>query len=100
MTEPPTVALMRETVAFGVQLERLNLAAMTTDQQTAAITRARTEHGRWHADDAMYAGTHTAAGMTSLIHTLAALSLAEGGVTWQGLHWCPDHAQCVAAGAA
>lgn len=93
-------SILRETVALGVSLARLDLAAMTPDQQSAAIAQARIEEGRWHADDAMFGGPHAAAGIASLIRTLAVLSLAEGGVTWQGMHWCPDHAHCVAVGAA
>ena len=97
---PDTLTLMRETVALGVALERQRYAALTDDQRDHAIAQARADEGRMRADDAMYNGSHAAEGMRSLIRTLAALSLAEGGVTWQGLHWCPDHGRCVEAGVA
>ena len=102
MTAPWSAGLIRETLAVGVPLERLRLAAMADDQLAYAIEQARTEEGRWQMDAAMYGGARAAEGMASMIRTLAALSLADGGVTFDGLHWCPDHAHCleVAGGAA
>ena len=51
-----------------------------------------------HADDAMFAGTHAGTGMRNIITALALLAFAEGGVDFDGLHFCTTHAHCIETG--
>lgn len=90
--------IVRATLQLAVPLERARYAELSEGEREALAARIDTHD--LHADDAMFAGTHAAEGMANIIRGLALLSFAPGGVTFAGLHWCPDHAACIEAGVA
>lgn len=89
------IELVKMTLQVAVPLERARYAELSEGDREALAARIDTHE--LHADDAMFAGVHAAEGMTNIIRALALLSFAPGGVTFSGLHWCPDHAACIAA---
>lgn len=89
------LALLRTHLAMAVPLERTRLAQGTEEQRAAQLASLDTHE--LHADDVLYAGRYAAEGIGNLVLALALLSFAPGGVTYAGLHWCPDHDACLAA---
>ena len=89
-------ALMLETLRLAVPLERARYAGLSEGERDALAARIDTHE--LHADDAMFSGRRAAEGMANIIRALALLSFAPGGVTFHGLHWCPDHDECIRAG--
>lgn len=90
----PRPALWRTTIQTGVQLQMLTLHDATADQ-IAAQADGLDAHDL-HADAAMFGGADAGKGMANLIRALALLAHAEGGVDFDGLHFCTDHAHCLA----
>lgn len=90
------VEIVKATLQLAVPLERSRYAELSEGEREALTARIDTHD--LHADDALFAGTHAAEGMANIIRALALLSFAPGGVTFAGLHWCPDHAACIEAG--
>ena len=82
----------RETLRLGVAIERQRVAELTPEEIASAVARIDTHE--LHADEAMFAGKRAAEGMANIVRALALLSFTPGGVTFMGLHWCPDHAAC------
>lgn len=90
----PAAALWRTTVLAGVQLELLALHGV--DPDWVAAEASRLDAHDLHADAAMFGGKNAGKGMANLIRALALLAHAEGGVDFDGLHFCTNHAHCEA----
>ncbi len=77
----------------GVQLQLLTLA--DADPAWVAAEAERLDAYDLHADAAMFGGRDAGKGMANLIRALALLAHAEGGVDFDGLHFCVNHRHCV-----
>lgn len=87
--------LVRSTLMLGVPLARVAYADWEPSEIEAAVSRIDAHD--LHADAALYGGHRAGQGMAGIIRSLALLSWIPGGVTFMGLHWCPNHAECEAA---
>ena len=101
--------VLRTHLQAMVPLRMQELADISRDDLLDAMERLwpRDEDGRrdpWvrDADVVMYGdGPRTREGVNRLVDGLAVAALvADGGVTFNGLHWCTDHAHCIEAGTA
>lgn len=90
----PAPALWQTTVQVGVQLQLLALRDAPPEWIAGEADRLDTFD--LHADAAMFGGANAGKGMANLIRALALLAHAEGGVDFDGLHFCTDHAHCLA----
>ena len=90
----PNAALWRTAVQAGVQLQMLMLHDAATEW--IASEAARIDVYALHADAAMFGGRDAGKGMANLIRALALLAYAEGGVDFDGLHFCTNHTHCEA----
>ena len=84
---------IRTTLQAAVPLRIHELAQWDAEARARLLDAIDTHE--LHADDAMFGGTHTAKGMRNIITALALLAFAAGGVTFDGLHFCTNHAHCL-----
>ena len=84
--------LIHTTLQAAVPLRIAELAQHSPEDRERL--RASMDAHDFHADDAMFAGTHAAEGVRNIITALALLAFAEGGVNFDGLHFCADHSRC------
>jgi hypothetical protein len=111
-----------DALAAAVPLEVMRLREMTPEDRAALArslgmpryaTKPRTPerhaeqagldalpdkgHPLGHADAMLFGGPGAGRSLAAWAKALALLSFAPGGVTFRGLHWCRDHAECLAA---
>ena len=87
--------LLRTHLAAMVPLRIRELREATPEQLTYQAGRYRSTED-WHDSGAFSAGAADREAVARLTSTLAALAYAEGGVDFFGMHWCTDHAHCLA----
>jgi hypothetical protein len=90
-------SLLRDTLRFAVPLQMVELLSqpqatlIDLAQEAAQIIAV-------HGDDLQFGGAHCAAAFSALARGLAISALlSEGGVDFDGQHWCTDPT-CKAAG--
>jgi hypothetical protein len=94
--------VLTATLQVAVPLEIIRLRILDDDQRQW-IARTAAQEIASHGDDILFKSKRagdTARAFNHLATGLAALAYQPGGVTFAGLHWCPDHTQCEAAQAA
>lgn len=81
--------VLRETLRLAVPLHVEKLRGLDGEQLAAIANATATTVGS-HGDDIQYGGRHCAEAFNALARGLAAAALAAwGGVTFDGMHWCP-----------
>ncbi|GIH70294.1 hypothetical protein [Sphaerimonospora thailandensis] len=90
-------AITRRKLAITIQalvpLRVLELAGTSFEERERAVGRASqviAEHG----DDLQFGGRHRPDAIKTLVRALAVLAYQPGGVTYEGMHFCVDHAEC------
>jgi hypothetical protein len=80
--------VLRETLRLAVPLHMRELRDRPARILAAIASQAATTIGS-HGDALQYGGKHCAQAFSALARGLAAAALTvEGGVDFQGLHWC------------
>lgn len=80
--------ILRETLRLAVPMHMHELRRLPVDSILEIASDTATDIGT-HGDDLQFGGKHCAQAFNALARGLAAASLiAQGGVTFQGLHWC------------
>lgn len=90
-------ALLRTHLQAAVPLRILELRDATPEQLDFQARRYAAGDD-WHDDGTLAAGAGDRETIARLTSTLAALAVAEGGVTFHGLHFCTDHDHCIKSG--
>lgn len=82
--------VMRETLRMAVPMHMVELHGLPDDMLAQIASNAATVIGT-HGDDLQYGGKHCVPTFNALARGLAAAALvAQGGVDYEGLHWCAD----------
>lgn len=91
MTTPATQwqhTVLRETRRLAVPLHTDRMRGLPPGSLTAIASDCATTIGT-HGDDLMFGGQHCKTAFNALARGLAAAALtADGGIDWDGLHWC------------
>jgi hypothetical protein len=86
--------LLRTHLLAAVPLKIVELQNATPEQFQHHATRWSSED--WFNDGALAIGEADAEAINRLVSSLATLAFAEGGVNFGDLHFCTDHAHCIA----